>query len=482
MPFVSLSTGLFVLAVLAVFQLSPPRLRAVVLLVASYAFYLAWSPQGAIWLLAVSAVAYLAALAVERPRAGARQALVALSAVACLLTVLLGFKLADALRAHLGAGGGKTGGDGLVAALLPLGMSYYVFKLVGYLLDVYWGRRPAVHSFAALALYASFFPQIVAGPIERPDDFFAQVERLELDPEGIAAGLRRILFGFFKKFAIADRLAVLVGAAHADPATHSALELFIAADLFALQMYADFSGFTDIAIGLGQLFGVKGPENFQLPFFARSLPEFWRRWHMSLTSWLTDYLFTPLRMALRDFGQAGLALAIMVNMLAIGVWHGLSLTYAAFGLFNGLALAASALTLSRRTAFYRTRPRLSKVRAVLAPVVTFHLFAASLILFRANSMASALGYFAHLVPARGAVPAFRHDWGQLGGLAPRSLLVILLTAVVMEAIHWARGEPRAVERFLTLPRALRWGAYYAAVIATLALGEVGAHAFIYAQF
>src|SRR5262249_4611626 len=154
-----------------------------------------------------------------------------------------------------------------------------VFKLIGYLLDVYWENVPAQKRVVALALYASFFPQIVSGPIQRPGAFFEQLESVDRpDPAMMATGLRRILFGLFKKLAIADRLAELVDSVHTNPAACSSAELLLGAYLFALQLYADFSGVTDIAIGLGQLFGFQGPENFDMPFYSRNLQEYWRRW------------------------------------------------------------------------------------------------------------------------------------------------------------------------------------------------------------
>ena len=481
MSFLSLSFVLFALVALAVFQLAPPRFRPLVLLFASLAFYATHGLGNALLLLCVTFAVHRAALGLERRETESGKLRLVGVVVASLVVALAGFKLASALTASPGAG---AEGEGMaLRVLVPLGLSYYLFKLIGYLLDVYWEKVPAQRSIVSVALYASFFPQIVSGPIERAGAFFEQLGRLdELDPASVAAGLRRILFGLFKKIAIADRLAVLVDAVHSHPSAYSSLELLLGAYLFALQLYADFSGVTDIAIGLGQLFGVKGPENFDLPFFARNLPEYWRRWHMSLTSWLADYLFTPLRMALRDLGQLGLALAILVNMVAIGVWHGAAWTYAAFGLLHGIFMVASALTLKRRDAFFRERPALSRLRGFTAPLVTFHLVVLGLVVFRASSLTLAVEYLARFAEgARGGIAPTRLSFPLLH-ITPGALLGILVLAALMEFGNWAMRRPAWSQGFLAAPRVYRWALYYGIILVTLAVGHLGEQTFIYAQF
>ena len=480
MSFLSPYFLLFVAISLATYQLVKARFRPHVLLGASYLFYLTHSPAQALLLLAVTIVVYFIALAVEHAPSEARKLRRVGVSVAVLVTLLAGFKLASALTAP--APDEPASNGAALHVLVPLGLSYYLFKLVGYLLDVYWENVPAQKNFVALSLYASFFPQIVSGPIERAGDFFEQLSRVgRLDPAMVSQGMRRILFGLFKKTAIADRL-VVVDAMHANPAAYSSLELLLGAYLFALRLYADFSGVTDIAIGLGQMFGFTGPENFDLPFFARNLQDYWRRWHMSLTSWLADYLFTPLRMALRDKGQVGLAVAILVNMFAVGVWHGASLTYAAFGVYHGVCLTASVLTLKKRDAFFKHRPALARLRAVAAPLGTFHLVVLGLILFRANSFGSALEYLGHLEPrSGGAIAPGRLDLGVLG-MTRGALLGIPVLATLMEFGNFATRRSGWSVGFLAAPRFYRWALYYGVILLTLAVSHLGEEKFIYAQF
>ncbi|HTP29545.1 MAG TPA: MBOAT family O-acyltransferase [Anaeromyxobacteraceae bacterium] len=482
MSFLSAPFVLFLGVTLAAFQLSPARFRPVVLLAASYVFYASTSPSGALLLLGVTLAVHQAALAIERHRTEGGKLLLVGIAVAALTLLLAGFKLASALWPWTDAGPARVSEGVALRVLVPLGLSYYIFKLIGYLLDVYWEKFPAGRSVLALALYASFFPQIVTGPIERAGTFFDQLGRTsELQPASVEEGARRILFGLFKKIAVADRVAVVVDSVHAKPGTYSSLELLLGAYLFALQLYADFSGVTDIAIGLGQLFGIKGPENFDLPFFSRNLQVYWRRWHMSLTSWLADYLFTPLRMALRDLGSLGLALAIVVNMVAIGVWHGMAWTYAAFGLLHGIFMVVSVFTLKKRDAFFSGHPLLSRVRGVTAPVVTFHLVVLALVVFRASSISRAVEYLTRLATGAAGIPLTRLDF-RLLNFKPSYLLGVLVLAAIMEFVNWAMRQPTWSRAFLTAPRVFRWAIYYGIIFMILAIGNTGQQKFIYAQF
>jgi D-alanyl-lipoteichoic acid acyltransferase DltB (MBOAT superfamily) len=484
MSFLSLQFVLFAGVALLAFDLAPARFRPRVLLAASYAFYLSWGPLHAIWLGLVTAIAYGAALGIARVRSERPKLALTLVAVSALVALLAAFKCAAALL----EAAGQAGSAGRAALLLaaPLGISYYLFKVIGYLLDVYWEKIPAQRDFVAVALYASFFPQIVSGPIQRADDFFEQLR--ELDRPALAtraAGLRRVLFGLFKKLVLADRLAPVVDVVHAAPSTFSSLELLVGAYAFAFQLYADFSGVTDIALGLGQMFGIRGPENFELPFLSRNVQDFWRRWHISLSSWLSDYLFTPLRMNLRQLGTGGLVLALFVNMLAVGVWHAPTWTYAAFGALNGLFMIGSVLTLKRRNAFFKGRPRLARVRALAGPMVTFHLMVLAFIFFRASSIGSALAYVAHLIPGLhpAAEPATHVRWDLLLlGRKPSSLLVVGAGLAAAELLHWAVRQPRWSDRLLAIPRPFQWGAYYAVILTILLLGTLVTQKFIYAQF
>lgn len=483
MSFLSFSFAIFLGGALLLFHLAPARWRPGLLLGFSYAFYLTWSVWHTLLLGAVTAGVYATALWIEGQRSERGKRTVAALGVISLLVLMFAFKAAGWFihQFHLQSGSQGATGAALVV-LVPLGLSYYVFKTIGYLLDVYWEVMPAQRNFVSVALYGAFFPQIVSGPIQRAESFFQQIDRIKApDANEFIIGLRRILFGLAKKILIADNLGTLVGNVHANPSGFSPLELLAGAYCYAIQLYTDFSGITDIAIGVGLLFGVKGPENFDLPFLAPNIQLYWRRWHMSLTTWLTDYLFTPLRMSLRNWGTAGLWLAILINLTAIGLWHGLAWTFLAFGIIHGIYMIGSVQTLKQRNRFFQKRPGLARLRVVAAPLWTFHMVVFALIFFRAETFRSSLDYLAALGGAQAStIPLMRFDPTLLG----MSLTEIALCAVAFlasEALVWTMRRHAWSDVFQGMQPCLRRAAYCALVAAVLLMFK-GKVAFIYAGF
>jgi hypothetical protein len=480
MSFLSPEFAVFLALGALAFHFARGVCRRLVLLLLSYAFYLTWNPRAALLLLGITVAVYFVAGALEKLSSARKKLVLLLLSVAVLLLLLIFFKCAGLLARHYLTGGA---GNALTDIIAPIGLSYYLFKLMGYLLDVYWEKIPVQRNFLSLALYPSFFPQIMSGPIQRAGDFFGQLAQLDNQlPDNIVIGLRRILFGLFKKVVVADHISGMVDAVHANPAGFSPLELLFGAYCFAFQIYADFSGVTDIAIGIGLLFGIKGPENFNLPFWARNIQEFWRRWHMSLTSWLTDYLFMPLRFSLRRFGEAGLCAAIFVTMIAVGVWHGPRMTYAVFGALNGLYMAVSALTLKKRNTWFQKRPLLAHVRMVAGPLLTFHLMVFALVIFRADTLHSACQYVTHLIPGlqSAGISTLRFDRGLLH-TRQIALLLAALGFAAMEWVNWAGRQNTWTARFYSVPCFVRWAAYYILII-LIACSAQETRTFIYAQF
>jgi D-alanyl-lipoteichoic acid acyltransferase DltB (MBOAT superfamily) len=286
-----------------------------------------------------------------------------------------------------------------------------------------------------------------------------------------------VAFGLFKKVLVADRLGLVVDEVHRHLHGADSGAILVAVYAYPIQLYADFSGLTDIAIGMGRMVGIEGPPNFDSPFYAPNIQAFWRRWHMSLTNWLGDYVFAPLRMSLRKLGKIGLALSVCINMVAVGLWHKGTWNFVLFGVVNGVFLTVSLLTLRARDRFFLERPSLSSVRRVVGPLVTFHLIVLALVFARSESLPDAMYIFHHLVPARlrDAVAECRHAG------------VVTLSAIpVMEAVHLARRSGRLSPILDSLPTWIRWGAYYAAaigiILGILQQGEDAPGAFIYGQF
>ena len=221
--------------------------------------------------------------------------------------------------------------------VVPIGLSFFTFKLMSYVLDIYNGKIGQEKNIISFANFIAFFPTILSGPIDRPKPFLKQVnQERTFNPDNFLTGFRRVLWGMFLKMCIADRLDIYISAIWNNYEHHSAISIIFASILYPFQMYADFGGYSEMAIGVSLILGFKVAENFKRPFFVTDIAGYWSRWHMSLTSWLTDYVFLPLNIKFRKWGTNGTILAIMLNMAFIGMWHGANWTFLLFGLYHGL--------------------------------------------------------------------------------------------------------------------------------------------------
>lgn len=398
MTFTSFRFLLFLPLIAGLYQLVSPRCRVWVLLVLSYFFVCSFSARGAVALALVTMFAFFAGKRAGDSNSPARAYFSFASAVVVLALYLVFYKVAAAL---------PIGPLAKLAA--PIGLSYYTFKLMSYVIDVYWGKMEPARSFWEFAAGIAFFPQITAGPIQRPISF---LEQLPPAQTAVWLGLSRIVWGLAKKVYIADNLAPAVNAVFGNVHAWHGPGFIAAFYLFPLQMYADFSALTDIALGMGMLFGIVGPENFNRPFTASSISDFWRRWHMSLTNWLADYVFTPLRMATRSAGQAGLALSIALNMLSVGLWHGFTWGYLVFGALNAAYLIADVFTARGRAAFLKLHPALDRLGSWTGWLLTMHLFFVAMVFFRARSVHDAAWVLSHLASGLGD---FRLQLAHLAG-------------------------------------------------------------------
>jgi alginate O-acetyltransferase complex protein AlgI len=354
----------------------PGRFRALYLLGLSYAFYFTWSRHYLLLLIVASAMTYGLALAIAKSKGDTtKTALFALGAVT-IVGIVVAFKAVGAWSGFL----------------LPLGLSYYSFKLMSYLIDVYWDDEAVERDPVLVFLFPAFFPQIVSGPIQRPAAFFSQmrsVMRRKADDTQIEAGFGFIVGGLMLKLIIGDRLAAFIDLVDKDHSDFRYSVVAVTVASYLLQLYADFAGYTNIALGIGKIFGIEGPPNFNAPFAATNIQILWRRWHMSLTSWLTDYLFAPLSMSLRGLGQAGITISITLNMVIIGLWHGFTINFLVFGLLQALFLNITVLMIGARArrkrasgggggeervfpARFRSRPRIARTGSDLRPYELFN--------------------------------------------------------------------------------------------------------------
>jgi D-alanyl-lipoteichoic acid acyltransferase DltB (MBOAT superfamily) len=284
--------------------------------------------------------------------------------------------------------------------LIPIGISFYTFKTLNYIFDIYLEKIEPENNFFDFALFVSFFPNLLAGPIDRAEKFLPQVKKeLFLSREDVGKGIFLICSGLFKKVVIADYISLnFVDRVMDEPLRFTGVENLFATYGYALQIYCDFSGYSDLAIGLALLLGFKLMDNFNNPYKAASVAEFWRRWHISLSSWLLDYLFKPLQFSLRNLRIFGNALAILITFFLCGLWHGPSWTFIIWGTIHGLLMGFSLFTRTPRTFIWKKlKLQNTKVQKVFQIFITFNLIAFAWIFFRANSFQSAIDVFSQMI-------------------------------------------------------------------------------------
>jgi alginate O-acetyltransferase complex protein AlgI len=446
----------------AAFYLLSGRWRAIYLLALSYAFYALSSRIYLVLLIVASAAAYALGLAIAKSGSErAKQAYMA-AGVAAVVAVIVVFKAAGAWR----------------GLLLPLGVSYYSFKLISYLIEVYWDDEAVERDPVAFFLFPAFFPQIVSGPIQRPEPFFAQIREVmgrTLDADQLEAGCRLILGGLMMKLLVGDRLAAFIELVDTSHADYSYSIMLTTVGCYLLQIYADFAGYTNIALGVGKLFGIDGPPNFHAPFAAVNVQEFWRRWHMSLTSWVTDYLFTPLSMSLRGLGQIGLVLCIILNMLIIGLWHGFTLNFLVFGVLQGMLVSVTALiVMSRRRAGGKPTSGPAWL-AVAGMILTFMLLSLSTIFWHSATVGEAVSILNQVLAIS---PSGSIGWADM----PASLTVPawICIAIALFVGVGAPGAKRLVARLGTI--APEWLQYGVCLFLLSVLSTAGSGRFVYGQF
>ncbi len=338
MSFISYSFLVFFPVVTILYFWTPQRLRWALLLFASCIFYVAFIPAYIFVLFGLIAVDYTAGRLLGKAT-GAYRKCILLASVISTCAVLLVFKYFNFANENIAALSSFLHWNYSIAALslaLPLGLSFHTFQSLSYVIEVYRGKFKPERHFGIYALYVMFYPQLVAGPIERPQHLLPQFyENHVFDYERVKTGLIRMAWGFFKKMAIADNLAIIVNPIFANPSQYGSISLIIASICFTLQIYFDFSGYCDIALGAAQVMGFTLMENFNRPFAAKSIAEFWRRWHISLSSWFRDYFYYPLVLSQKKVTPAKIYATTLFTFLVTGFWHGANWTFGIFGLLHG---------------------------------------------------------------------------------------------------------------------------------------------------
>jgi D-alanyl-lipoteichoic acid acyltransferase DltB (MBOAT superfamily) len=489
-PFNSLEFLIFFLLVVAGHSICPPRYRWVWLLATSLYFYATWAPgYGILLVLATFIVYILAFLTAPGPDPAAAAMQVRRKAFLILgivlnLGMLAAYKylvfLNEALRgtfARLGLAYNLPA----YQILLPIGISFYTFQSLGYLIDVYRGQIEPERHFGLLVLFNAFFPQLVSGPIERANHLLPQFrEAHPLRASNLSTGLRWMLWGLFKKVVVADRLGVYVDAVYNNPADVRGWPVVLATLFFAVQLYSDFSGYMDIARGAAKTMGYDLLPNFRQPYAASSIAGFWRRWHISLTSWFRDYLYIPLggnRVPRRRWYAN-----VMIVFLLSGLWHGADWTFVLWGGLHGLYYLVEVWTQSARDRAARKlhldRPAL---RTVAGTVVTLGLVCFAWLFFRANSVSDAfllLGNMGQL----GASTSVLEPWADAFARPDLEMAFSLGLIVLLAALHLLREVDHGLLYAIGRRPWVRWAAYLILALAILNLGIARQTPFVYLQF
>ena len=459
----SFDTPLYVLFLCAValgYRVCPRRFRPPLLLAASLLFYACWSAPLTLVILGVAGLTFICSLGVEKAKKTAMKKIWLAVAVSGCAGLLIWFKYLNFLASSLFFLAGASWTP--LRILLPVGCSFYTFQALSYVLDVYRGRVKALRRADHYALYICFFPQLVAGPIERADALLPQLTAAkDADRRDIFQGLSLLLTGYFRKLVIADLAAPAVSRAFA-AALPDGSAVFLGTVLFSLQIYCDFAGYSEIAQGSALLLGIRLRRNFDRPYLSRTLRAFWRRWHMSLTEWFTDYVYVPLGGSRR--GTARQIAATMAVFLLSGLWHGANWTFVLWGLFHGIMCSVEILT-GRREAPGRT------LRAVFQWGITAALVLFSWILFRAESAGHALT----LIQSLFSPWSLSAGWAQLqmGWADAACLLAALFQLPLLHRMGRGERQRETTYFFLTVCILIAW---------FLRAAGNGAGSFIYFQF
>jgi len=466
----------FFIIVTALYFAIPYKRRWILLLISSCYFYMAFVPIYILILGFTIVIDYFAGIYIEKNEGKKRKLFLIFSLIANI-GVLAVFKYYNFLNlnfSYLMHGFGLSNPIPYLSILLPIGLSFHTFQAMSYTIEVYRGRQKAERHFGIYSLYVMFYPQLVAGPIERPQNLLHQFrENYHFEYERVVEGLKQMLWGFFKKIVIADRLAIYVNTVYNNPDQHNGTTFIVATVFFAFQIYCDFSGYSDIAIGAAKVMGFKLMTNFNRPYFARNISEFWKRWHISLSTWFKDYLYVSLggnRVSVPRW-----YLNLFLVFLISGLWHGANFTYIIWGALNGFYLVFAIISQGFRKKFNSITgiEKLPRLNHFLQILITFMLSCFAWIFFRANNVNDAFSIIKKIAKPGGTV------FTENPSMLIYSFMGIFLLLAVELKLEFYKGSFSFFNNKHWVVRNL---SYALIVIIILLIGVFDGGQFIYFQF
>jgi len=474
----------FFIVVTSLYFALPHKQRWMLLLASSCYFYMAFIPIYILILGFTIVVDYVAGIYIENA-AGNRRKLFLICSLIANIGVLAVFKYYNFLNhnfSFLLHGFSLNNPLPFLSILLPIGLSFHTFQAMSYTIEVYRGHQKAERHFGIYSLYVMFYPQLVAGPIERPQNLIHQFrEKHVFDYDRVTSGLRLMAWGLFKKVVIADRLTIVVDTVYNNPQQHNCLSLIIATIFFTFQIYCDFSGYSDMAIGAARIMGFKLMTNFNKPYQSKSIHEFWKRWHISLSSWFKDYLYITLggnRVTIPRW-----YLNLFIVFLVSGLWHGANWTFVVWGALHGFYLVFALVTKDIRQKFnalfrFDTLPFLSVF-------TTFLLVAFAWIFFRAKNIQTAFYIIKSIFTGiPGLLKNIVHNQSVLEdlGLTHFNFVLSFVLILFLEMVQYVQSKRNISELFIKQPTVIRWTIYYGFILCILFLGVFENRQFIYFQF
>ena len=486
MLFNSIQFLIFFPIVVGLYFVIPHKYRWILLLAASYYFYMAWRAEYIFLIIISTLVDYYAGLMMEKQVEKSKRKKFLLLSLFSNLGLLFTFKyfnffsnsLTEVFRYFNIFYDSPT-----FKLLLPVGISFYTFQTLSYSIDVYRGHKKAEKHLGYFALYVAFFPQLVAGPIERSQRLLPQFfDKHHFDYQRVTDGLKLMMWGFFKKVVIADRLAILVNQVYNNAQNYEGFPLVLATYFFAFQIYCDFSGYSDIAIGAAQVMGFNLMENFRRPYHAKSISEFWKRWHISLSTWFRDYLYIPLGGNRVKKGRWYLNL--FLTFLISGLWHGANWTFIIWGAMHGFYLISAIWSkgiVNKAYNFIGLREN-SKGRKIIDVLWTFHLVLIGWVFFRANSLNDVIYILSNALDFS-SMSINNVLFGAINlGLKKYDIIIAISSILILELVHFKQRKTKMREFLSGKPIALRWSLYIAIFYSILLLGVFNLTEFIYFQF
>ena len=477
MLFNSLSYAIFLPLVFIIYWLLPHKYRWILLFIASYYFYMSWNAKYVFLIFFTTFISYLAAILIEKYQ-HKKKLILSLSIIICI-GILVFFKylnfffeIINEILNLINIQNNKI----ILNILLPVGISFYTFQTLSYVIDVYRGNIKAEKHFGYYATFVSFFPQLVAGPIERPENLLPQLKKeKQFDYNNAILGLKIMAYGFFKKIVVADNLAFYVDKVYNNLPYYQGFSLLLAAIFFSIEIYCDFSGYSDIAKGSAYLLNIELMDNFKAPYFSTNIKEFWSKWHISLSSWFKDYIYIPLGgnrcSKIKHYSN------LFITFLISGLWHGANITFVIWGGLNGLLQ------------IFEDVFNIKKIKNVYSPlwfikvIITFTIMTLTWIFFRAQNINEAIYVFNNMFIGIDNFKNYIVSGLYSFDVTPLNLIIHLIIYLVpLTIIDCLSVKYNVIELINKKPTIVRYSLYFGLVILVLLLHYLGEVNFIYFQF